>query len=151
MRTATSSRRLRVRMATEVQRSFGQHQLLYDVGDQRVYERGEQQSSLYFLGQDDQPLVKVIRAADGTLTTTSLVRGPRGFFALKRGNERFYLLRDHPGSTRAVVRDDTVVAVYNYLPSGGFVGEVFEATPPVCDYLYTGQEFDRELGPSCVM
>ncbi|HEY1351379.1 MAG TPA: RHS repeat-associated core domain-containing protein [Ktedonobacteraceae bacterium] len=133
-------------MATAVHSAFGHYELLYDAGDQRVCKRGAEQSSLYFLGQDDEPLLKVMRAADGTQSTTCLVRGPRGLFALKRGDECFYLLRDHLGSTRAVVQGDAVVAAYNYLPSGGFMGEVFEPTPPVCDYLYTGQEFDRELG-----
>jgi RHS repeat-associated protein len=133
-------------MAMAVHSAFAQYQFLYDAGDQRVCKRSEQQSSLYFLGQDDQPLVKVTRDAAGVLTTTCLVRGPRGLFALQRDAQRFYLLRDHLGSTRVVLQGDALVAAYNYLPSGGFMGEVFETAPPVCDYLYTGQEFDRELG-----
>jgi RHS repeat-associated protein len=133
-------------MATAVHSAFAQYQFLYDAGDQRVCKHSAQQSSLYFLGQDDQPLLKVTRDSAGALTTTCLVRGPRGLFALQRGTERFYLLRDHLGSTRVVMQGDAVVAAYNYLPSGGFMGEVFEPRTPVCDYLYTGQEFDRELG-----
>ncbi len=133
-------------MAASVRNTSGQHQFLYNASDLRVFKRGAQQTSLYFLGQNDLPLVKITREATGALTTTYLLRGPRGLFALKQGDERFYLLRDHLGSTRAVLQGNAVVAAYNYLPSGGFMGEVFESAKPVCDYLYTGQEFDRELG-----
>lgn len=133
-------------MATAVQSAVARTQFLYDAGDQRVCKRSDEQTSLYFLGQDDLPLVKVTRQPTGALTGTCLLRGPRGLFALQRGPERFYLLRDHLGSTRVVLQGESVVAAYNYLPSGGFMGEVYEPTPPVCDYLYTGQEFDRELG-----
>jgi len=133
-------------MATAVHSAGALYQFLYDAGDQRVCKRSAEQTSLYFLGQDDQPLVKVTRDTTGALTTTCLLRGPRGLFALQRGTERFSLLRDHLGSTRVVMQGETVVAAYNYLPSGGCMGEVYESIPPVCDYLYTGQEFDRELG-----
>lgn len=133
-------------VATEFQQPAGLHRFCYDAGDRRILKHQRDRSKLYLLDADENPLLEVTREATGSAQTICLLYGPSGLFGMFQQGKRRYILRDHLGSTRVIIDGQTAIAAYNYLPPGAFLGETFEQEGRVCDYLFTGQELDEQLG-----
>jgi RHS repeat-associated protein len=100
---------------------------------------------LYIRGLNSHPICE-LTSQDGVITPVIYIYGPNGLLAMRRAEDTFGILKDHLGSTRAVVDSSaTVIAQYNYLTFGalGTIQEPFSGFMP---YLFTGQEFDHEIG-----
>ncbi|XP_065088471.1 uncharacterized protein LOC135709950 [Ochlerotatus camptorhynchus] len=62
-------------------------------------------------------------------------------------NDQFYsVFSDHEGSVRLVIKDGEVVAAYDYLPYGQLLRQYNTDPDGSIAYLYTGQEWDEEIG-----
>ncbi|XP_055611840.1 uncharacterized protein LOC129758364 [Uranotaenia lowii] len=66
-----------------------------------------------------------------------------GFY---REAKYFNVLTDHEGSIRVVLLDGRVVAAYDFMPYGQILRQYEADQRSGCIFLFTGQEFDRELG-----
>jgi len=121
------------------------HTFLYDFANRRVAKRGPGRSKRYVVGITGDPLIERHDSAEGA-RTTYLLYGPSGMFGQLRDGDRTYLLRDHLGSTRGVLQGDRLAAAYEYSPLGDLTSPDGASASPLCDYLYTGQELDRETG-----
>jgi hypothetical protein len=73
------------------------------------------------------------------------VYGPRGLIGFIKNNEFYNVLTDHQFSTRLIVKDMEVVAAFDYLPYGGLIRKCGIEADNI-RYLFTGQEYDQELG-----
>lgn len=73
----------------------------------------------YYRGLNDYPLVEK-KYNNSTLQSTKLyIYGPTGLVAIKDGSQNFFVIKDHLGSTRAVVNSNgSKLAKYHYSPYG---------------------------------
>lgn len=108
-------------------------------------------TKLYVRGTSAMPLQEIFISADGkTRSSVNYVYGPGGLIAMRKFDgttlDVYHILKDHLGSTRAVIDlTGNVVASYEYLTFGA-LSNVNEPSPGFLPYLYTGQEFDSEIG-----
>jgi len=122
----------------------------YGGGNERILKRitpaaGPVTRKLYVRGTNALPLCELVRA-DGGVSATQYIFGPGGIVALRRDGASYGVVRDHLGSVRAVVdAKGDVVASYDYL-TFGTPALVNEPSPGFMTYLFTGQEFDWEIG-----
>lgn len=99
---------------------------------------------VYVRGMNALPLLELSADAAGT-SATHYIYGPGGLVAMLRDGACYGIIKDHLGSVRAVLDADArVVASYDYL-SFGALSAVIEPTPGFMPYLFTGQEYDREI------
>jgi RHS repeat-associated protein len=125
----------------------------YTRQDLRLVKRATAQegttATLYLRGNGSglYPVIEKTRNAQGNETAVLNVQGASGLIAIEpAGGEPLFLLTDHQHSTRAVaLGSGEVVAWYDYLPYGG-VARSAEDSPVPVRYLFTGQEYDAELG-----
>ena len=120
---------------------------------------GEQRSdtlrkTLYLHGTNAYPLCEESRAISITARTTEsdtrstadYVYGVGGLIAMREGEHTYFFCKDHLGSVRVVLdQDSQVCAGFDYLPFGELIARNGQSTPQF-HYLYTGQEFDWEIG-----
>jgi large repetitive protein len=109
-------------------------------------------TKLYVRGTSAMPLQEVFISADGkTRSSVNYVYGPGGLIAMRKLDDGttatlYHILSDHLGSARAVIDlNGNVVASYEYLTFGA-LSNINEPSPGFLPYLYTGQEFDSEIG-----
>ncbi|AIM37594.1 hypothetical protein KO02_13555 [Sphingobacterium sp. ML3W] len=108
-------------------------------------------SKLYIRGTNAMPLQETFIADDGkTRTSVNYVYGPGGLIAMRKFDgvavESYHILKDHLGSVRAVIDFiGNLVASYQYQTFGALTN-VQEPIPGFLNYLYTGQEYDLEIG-----
>lgn len=137
-------------LVTRVNRAAGgavtPMELAYDAVGNRVLKTWESMRRLYVPNADGVPLL--LKTAEGEAETTDfLIYGPAGLIGVRRGGRTYHVLRGRLGSTRGIFDGVGLIAAYNYMPYGGFMGPVFEkAGAPSMPYLFTGQEYDREVG-----
>ncbi|MEM7180468.1 MAG: RHS repeat-associated core domain-containing protein [Spirochaetota bacterium] len=83
--------------------------------------------------------------SDGsTETEISYLHGANGLLAMKNGTGVSYVLKDHLGSTRALVDESAnVIQSYRYDPFGEILQETSRTDAL---YTYTGQEYNSNLG-----
>jgi len=124
--------------------------LIYGCHNDRVMKQvsgGTAQSGkkLYIRGTCALPLME--RSTDGSAhMEVCYIYGPGGLIAMRKGTEMYHILKDHLGSVRAVLDlQGNIAASYQYL-SYGAVTRTQEPTPGFMTYLYTGQEYDEEIG-----
>ncbi len=124
--------------------------LTYGCRNDRVMKQvfdGTRQTStkLYLRGTNSMPLVE--RFSDGSSQTDACyIYGPGGLIAMHKGVDLYHIVKDHLGSVRAVLdRQGNVKASYQYLTYGS-LAHANEPTPGFMSYLYTGQEYDAEIG-----
>ncbi len=99
---------------------------------------------LYIRGTNTMPIME--RVSGSVSEDTNYVYGPGGLIAMKRGGKLYSIAKDHLGSIRAVIDGNgSVVASYEYLTYGG-LANIQEPADEFLNYLYTGQEYDREIG-----
>lgn len=91
---------------------------------------------LTYIRPDSQPDVLI----------TAYIYGPSGLIGVIRRGQFYGVLKDHDGSTRAVTRDNEVVAAYDYLPYGSLMRQYLNDGNACISYGYTGQEWDEEIG-----
>jgi RHS repeat-associated protein len=91
------------------------------------------------------PLVE--RSSNGfSETGACYIYGPGGLIAMRKGTDLYHIMKDHLGSVRAVLdRQGNVKASYQYLTYGS-LAQANEPEPGFLSYLYTGQEYDAEIG-----
>ncbi|MGD8781981.1 MAG: polymorphic toxin type 50 domain-containing protein [Ignavibacteria bacterium] len=120
----------------------------YGADHQRVYKEyytddSEKDKTAYIHGLSDYPLMESRQFYDAVDENTFYVYGPTGLIAYNKYGQWDFVLKDHLGSTRLVVKNDnTVSSYYDYLPFGGIVYEYSESDP---NYKFTGQEYDGEI------
>ncbi len=124
--------------------------LTYGCRNDRVLKQvfggtGQTSTKLYLRGTNSMPLVE--RSSDGVLQTdTCYIYGPGGLIAMHKGVDLYHIMKDHLGSVRAVVdQQGNIKASYQYLTYGS-LAQANEPTPGFMSYLYTGQEYDAEIG-----
>jgi RHS repeat-associated protein len=123
----------------------GTVQLRYNGAGQRVLKLAGSRKRLYVHGQGGLPVAEF---TGNSAEEVQYVQGATGLTAYLRDGKPYFVIRDQLGSTRLVLDGDGKhVAHYNYLPFGGLQPD--NSTNPKespLQYLYTGQEFDMELG-----
>lgn len=76
---------------------------------------------------------------------TMYIYGPKGLIGFIRNDEFYSVICDHEGSIRLIIKNEEVVAAYDYLPYGNLIRQY--GIPQVqISYRYTGQEWDEETG-----
>lgn len=125
--------------------------LTYDSYDERIVKQvskgGEfQHRKLYVRGTNAFPVYELTQDEQGNLSSAQYIFGPGGMIAMAKGGERYVVVKDHLGSIRQLVNTaGEVAASYDYLTFGG-LGAVSEPESGFMSYLYTGQEYDAEIG-----
>ncbi len=113
-----------------------------------VWQNGERhRHKLYVRGANSYPLFEQTFDTNGAVQQETLyLFGPGGLVGMRRAGEYHTLLKDHLGSVRQVVgQDGDVIARYDYLTFGSLVDRR-EPESGFMPYLYTGQEYDQEIG-----
>ena len=123
--------------------------LAYDRRGERVLkQRFNAQNELTAQVQyvrDEQGRLLVERRLDkeGKEVERAYIYGPRGLVGFMEDEEFFSILTDHLGSIRLVVKQDEVVAAFDYMPYGQQIRAV---TAIDMRFRYAGQEWDEETG-----
>ena len=78
-------------------------------------------------------------------TWSFYIYGPRGLVDFVTNGDYYNVITDHAGSTRLVIKEGRVVSTYDYLSYEHLMRWSGE-DPSVVNYLFTGQEWDRETG-----
>ncbi|CAM4795199.1 unnamed protein product [Rotaria magnacalcarata] len=126
----------------------------YDVQGERVRKhvingKGEKLKEVLYLrdGEGRSLVEKVIDLTDSKRYEqyTGYIYGPKGLIGFMRNDEFYSVICDHEGSIRLIVKNQEVVAAYDYLPYGNLIRQY--GIPQVqIAYRYTGQEWDEETG-----
>lgn len=126
----------------------------YDFNNQRIQKQYNQEIHEYGLGIQGLPLKRTKKVNCVDQETEYYLYGQKGLLLIAQVKEQGvnnencirYILKDHLGSTRALVnaQDLSVHAAYNYMPFGTLIDAYGNVN--ACKYLYTGQEFDSEVG-----
>lgn len=95
---------------------------------------------IYIHGKHALPLMEI---EDGE--PTAYIYGLHGLVSFVKSNTMYFVSSDHQGSIRQV-RDEggNMIAEYTY-KSYGAPGRTGGSNPDIINYLYTGQEWDKEL------
>jgi hypothetical protein len=104
--------------------------LTYDTSDNRVLKRWNGSYRLYVRGPGGAALFS-LGGSPTQPTPEYYCYGPRGLCAVITGGRCYWLLSSRDASTRAVYDGNGVVAAYNYLPFGGFMGRPYEGSASV--------------------
>ena len=81
-----------------------------------------------------------------TFYTSFYIYSPCGLACFVRNGEYYKAITDDAGSTRLVLKDGRgCMAAYDLLPYGQLMRWSGD-DPTIVDYLFTGQEWDRETG-----
>ena len=96
---------------------------------------------IYIYGTDNRPILEIVDDEK----VVPYVYGTQGLVSFNKGGTWYYPLKDHQGSNRLLLDDkNTPIAAYSYQPFGQFA-KSYESQGGLLDYLYTGQELDREV------
>ncbi len=116
----------------------------YDGKKERVLKNvtyGTTTSTLYLRGMNDYPLVE--KTSSGI--EKKYIYGPTGLIATLENNKTYYIVKDHLGSTRAVMNGATGNGVEYHAYNAW--GELMTSQiSPDVKYKYTGQEYDVQTG-----
>ncbi len=128
----------------------------YNSNNQRIKKTYGNETTHYGLGLNDKVLFRTELVNETVQTTKYYLHTPMGVeiisMPMKGGatnaNPFYYVLKDHLSSVRLVLKPDNngaeVTAGYNYLTFGGAMGSIY-GDASVCDFRYTGQEYDSEI------
>jgi len=133
------------RLPREVAGPDGVTRFIYDGDNRRIRKAGPSGEKTYVHGLNQLPLVER-QATDGSVSDLrKYVYGLGGaLLGYIRDGKLTVVLSDNIGSSRAVVGEDGQIAAgFNYLPFGKILEGSDDA---VIDYLFTGQELDRDTG-----
>ncbi|MBI3764885.1 MAG: RHS repeat-associated core domain-containing protein, partial [Ignavibacteriales bacterium] len=116
----------------------------YDGRKERILKKvtnGSTTSTLYLRGLNEYPLTEKTNSG----TSRQYVYGPTGLIACIDNGTNYYMLKDHLGSTRAVMNgsNGTGVEYHAYDAWGAVMAEVVS---PDIKYKFTGQELDGQTG-----
>ncbi|CAF2187707.1 unnamed protein product [Rotaria magnacalcarata] len=126
----------------------------YNIQGERVRKsvinrKGEKTKEILYL-RDDRGRSLVEKIIDYTefecyKQQTAYIYGPKGLIGFIRDDQFYSVICDHEGSVRLIVKNQEVVAAYDYLPYGNLIRQY--GIPQVqISYRYTGQEWDEEIG-----
>ncbi len=117
--------------------------LTHGANSQRTLKNDDYASIAYIHGLSDFPLMEKIDY-DGQPEVTKLyVYGPTGLLAVNDDDGWFFMLKDHIGSTRAVLNEsNSVVTSFDFMPFGNIMRS---SVGTEVTYQFTGQEYDTEL------
>lgn len=129
---------------------------IYDGRGER-YQKSDTNTTISYLRDTRaRALVEVMTDSSNNTSTTYYVYGPKGLALINDGSTNYVVLRDHLGSVRVVHEDvassdlssTNILGYFNYLPYGGLMSANSQQNSSLlsCRYLYTGQEWDSELG-----
>lgn len=142
---------------TRIQLSDGRSlRFYYDAQGERVMKQvfassGEISHETYYL-RDEKGRVLVDQhiiyssSQSSQKVLTAYIYGPRGLLGFIRNDVFYSVMTDHSGSIRLVIRDNEVVAAYDYLPYGDLMRSYGNDPQSQIMYRYTGQEWDIETG-----
>lgn len=130
--------------------------LIYDAKNERYQKSVGGTTITYLRGSSAWPLSELTTDSSQT-TTINYIYGPNGLIVINDPSteKNYIVLKDQLGSTRIVHEDvenvgaGSLIAYFNYLPYGELESEasqIMGSCPIPLRYLYTGQEWDRELG-----
>lgn len=115
---------------------------LYDGKKERLVKaetiHGNTTQTLYLRGMSANVLTEI---TTGLSTSRYYVYGPTGLLSIVEDTTKYFVLKDHLGSTRVVLRgvDNTPISWYDYDP----FGTMWRATESYqAKYKFTGQEYD---------
>ncbi len=111
--------------------------------------QGSAQSRLYLHGVQSLPLREIDQTPGKNAATTDYIYGIAGLMAIRQGSTLSFVVADHLGSTRATVVSSNPTqfkgtAFYDVF--GTLDTSVSTINTKSIRYLYTGQEYDSELG-----
>lgn len=123
----------------------------YDGMNQRIIKetviQGETDTmKVYIRGINTSSLLTFSSTGNNTvLNPEYFIYGPLGMIAQTDLSHKKIIVRDHLNSTRMVVDEQlNLLASYAY-DTFGTLSVIYESTPQVFDYLYTGQEWDATI------
>jgi len=100
-------------------------------------------TTLYLRGGKSSVLTEKINQ-QGSLSDKYYIYGPTGLIATTSGSNTYFIMKDHLGSTRAMVDKATGIggSTYDYQPLGGLMRSFTQGTD--IKYRFTGQEYETE-------
>lgn len=117
----------------------------YSSSQQRVLKTDGINAKLYLRGNNAYPLAELTKAGGGQQSEVFYIYGPSGMLAMLKNSAPYYILKDQQNSVRVVLdQAGAVVAGYDYWPYGSIARSYGQTD--IISYLYTGQEFDSDLG-----
>jgi RHS repeat-associated protein len=123
---------------------------VYGGGNNRVLKTyagtsGSGYKKLYVNGIAPSPVVELVDNGQQTIIC-QYIYGLQGLVAMVKNNKLYHVLKDHLGSVRMAVDEVGVIAAsYNY-SAFGLVEVINEISENFIGYLFTGQEYEQELG-----
>lgn len=126
----------------------------YGGGNQRVLKSISTQGRssgqiLYVHGTNDYPVMEVTKDSLGRQSTVYYVYGPTGLIAMQQGNNRYFVLKDHLKSVRAILdTNNAVKASFSFSSFGSLMNSSIDTSIGSLPlrYRFTGQEYDPETG-----
>lgn len=120
----------------------------YDGMNQRVVKQtlnsgNVEQTKVYIRGLNTSALMEFMNEEEDI---QYFIFGPLGMLAQTDLSETQFLIRDHLNSTRVVVNSESEVCASYAYDIFGTLETLYENTTMTCSYLYTGQEWDKDLG-----
>lgn len=110
-----------------------------------VVQDGVTSTIRYVYGMHSVPLALITQTGSAAPVVKALAYGPTGLVAIDGAGGTLFVLKDHQGSTRAVLDGQgNLQAGYDYLPFGQ-LGRSYGPLPGATPYLYTGQEWEPEI------
>lgn len=104
---------------------------------------------LYVHGMNDYPLMEITKDSLGRQSTVYYVYGPTGLIALQQGSSRYFVLKDHLKSVRAILdTNNAVKASFSFSSFGSLMNSTIDTSIGSLPlrYRFTGQEYDSETG-----
>jgi RHS repeat-associated protein len=143
-------------LPTQITTPNGAVNLIYDAKNERYQKSVGNITITYLRGLNARPLSEFTTDnSSQTTTTVNYIYGPKGLIIINDSGSNYVVLKDQLGSTRVVYQDaetidsSAIVAYFNYLPYGELMSDSSQVATS-CSiplrYLYTGQEWDSELG-----
>ena len=111
--------------------------------------QGSALTRLYLHGVQSLPLREIDQTPGKSATTTDYIYGVEGLMAIRQGSTLSFIVADHLGSTRATVVSSNPTQFQGtafYDVFGTFDSQASSMNTKSIRYLYTGQEYDSELG-----
>jgi RHS repeat-associated protein len=113
---------------------------VYDSEGTRVFKTSGNNMITYIRGAGSMILMEV----DQANAKTQYIYGPTGLVAITSGDNTYYVIKDHLGSSRVIYNatSNQMEGHYTY----NAYGRIIESSnSTVCRYLFTGQEWDNEI------
>lgn len=121
----------------------------YTADDYRIVKKTKKYQKYYIRDLNGNILMESTTYSGGTRANeqTFYIQGLGGIIGLVKNETFCRVVKDHLGSTRAIVCEGRVLSAYNYMPFGEFMGSIYhrDNEEELTSYLYTQHEYEWEL------